>query len=65
LESPDVNPPLKVKKRRQHIDETAYPPRVLVELLVNMLVHRDYEISEKSSIEFIQEQRSFSAILAA
>lgn len=51
LESPDVNPPLKVKKRRQHIDETAYPPRVLVELLVNMLVHRDYEIPEKSTIE--------------
>lgn len=51
LENPDVNPPLKVKKRRQHTDDTAYPPRVLVELLVNMLVHRDYEIPEKSSIE--------------
>ena len=51
LETPDVNPTLKVKKRRQHSDETAYPPRVLVELLVNMLVHRDYEIPEKSSIE--------------
>lgn len=51
LESADVNPPLKVKKRRQHSDETAYPPRVLVELLVNMLVHRDYEIPEKATIE--------------
>jgi hypothetical protein len=51
VETPDVNPPLKVKKRRQHSDETAYPPRVLVELLVNMLVHRDYEIPETSSIE--------------
>jgi hypothetical protein len=51
LESTDINPPLKVKKRRQHSDETAYPPRVLVELLVNMLVHRDYEIPEKSGIE--------------
>jgi len=51
LENTDVNPSLKVKKRRQHSDETAYPPRVLVELLVNMLVHRDYEIPEKSSIE--------------
>jgi hypothetical protein len=51
LESADVNPPLKVKKRRLHSDEVPYPPRVLVELLVNTLVHRDYEIPEKSSIE--------------
>jgi len=51
LESPEVNAPLKVKKRRLHSDELAYPPRVLVELLVNMLVHRDYEIAEKSSID--------------
>lgn len=51
LETTDVNPLLKLKKRRQHTDQTAYPPRVLVELLVNMLVHRDYEITEPSSIE--------------
>jgi hypothetical protein len=51
LETTDVNPLLKLKKRRQHTDQTAYPPRVLVELLVNMLVHRDYEIPEPSSIE--------------
>jgi hypothetical protein len=51
LETTDVNPVLKLKKRRQHTDQTAYPPRVLVELLVNMLVHRDYEVTEASSIE--------------
>jgi hypothetical protein len=51
LETADVNPPVMVKKRRQHSDETAYPPRALVELLVNMLVHRDYENPEKASIE--------------
>jgi hypothetical protein len=51
LETTDVNPQLKLKKRRQHTDQTAYPPRVLVELLVNMLVHRDYEVPEPSSIE--------------
>ena len=51
LESTDVNPLLKLKKRRQHTDQTAYPPRVLVELLVNMLVHRDYEVTEPSSID--------------
>ena len=51
LETVDVNPLLKLKKRRQHSDQTAYPPRVLVELLVNMLVHRDYEAPDVSSIE--------------
>ena len=51
LETSDVNPLLKLKKRRQHTDQTAYPPRALVELLVNMLVHRDYEVAEPSSIE--------------
>lgn len=51
LETTDINPLLKLKKRRQHTDQPAYPPRVLVELLVNMLVHRDYEIPEPSSIE--------------
>jgi hypothetical protein len=51
LETADVNPQLKLKGRRQHTDQTAYPPRVLVELLVNMLVHRDYEVLELSSIE--------------
>lgn len=51
LETEDVNPQLKLKKRRQHTDQPAYPPRVLVELLVNMLVHRDYEVPESSSIE--------------
>jgi hypothetical protein len=51
LDSTDVNPQLKLKKRRQHTDQPAYPPRALVELLVNMLVHRDYEITEPSTIE--------------
>jgi hypothetical protein len=51
LETTDVNAVLRLKRRRQHSDQTAYPPRVLVELLVNMLVHRDYEVTEPSSIE--------------
>lgn len=53
LDSADVNPQLKLKKRRQHTDQPAYPPRALVEVLVNMLVHRDYEIAEPSTIELI------------
>lgn len=51
LETPEVNPLLKVKKRRQHDEQTAYPPRALVELVVNMLVHRDYGIAEPATIE--------------
>lgn len=51
VEAADVNPILKVKKRRSHNEETAYPPRVLTELLVNMLVHRDYGIQRPSTIE--------------
>ncbi|MHB8638732.1 MAG: hypothetical protein ACYDBL_02905 [Candidatus Acidiferrales bacterium] len=51
LEAAEVNPLLKVKKRRQHDEQTAYPPRALVELLVNMLVHRDYEIPEPATVE--------------
>jgi len=51
LEAAEVNPLLKVKKRRQHEEQKAYPPRALVELLVNMIVHRDYEIPEPAIIE--------------
>ncbi|WP_300295616.1 SIR2 family protein [Ferrovibrio sp.] len=51
LETPEVNPLLKVKKRRQHDEQPAYPPRALVELLVNMLVHRDYEAREPACID--------------
>jgi hypothetical protein len=53
LESPEVNPALKVKKRRQHEERPAYPPRALVELVVNLLVHRDYESSDPATIEII------------
>jgi hypothetical protein len=51
MEADDVNPRLKLKKRRQHSDQLAYPPRVLVELLVNMLVHRDYQLPEPATID--------------
>jgi hypothetical protein len=54
LEAAEFNPLLKVKKRRQHDERRAYPPRALVELLVNMLVHRDYEIAEPARVEIHQ-----------
>ncbi len=53
LDGEEVNPVLKVKRRRQHEERRAYPPRVLVELLINTLVHRDYEGPEPSRIEII------------
>jgi hypothetical protein len=49
-ESPEVNPFLKVKKIATHTEEPAYAPRAMVELLVNMIVHRDYEHSEPAVI---------------
>ncbi|WP_026784922.1 hypothetical protein, partial [Pleomorphomonas koreensis] len=51
LDAEDVNPLLKVKGRRQHGEQRAYPPRALVELLVNMLVHRDYTLAEPAIID--------------
>lgn len=51
LEAAEVNPVLKVKKRRQHDEQPAYPPRALVELLVNTVAHRDYEIPEPATVE--------------
>jgi hypothetical protein len=41
------------KQPRQvtHDKQPAYPPRALVELLINMLVHRDYGLKTPSSIE--------------
>jgi len=51
IESLDVNPILRVKKRTTHLSSPAYPPRALVELLVNMLVHRDYRVSEPAAVD--------------
>lgn len=50
LEGNEVNPPLKLKRRSTHTTSSAYPHRALVELLVNLLVHRDYERKETASI---------------
>lgn len=50
LDTPEVNPTLKIKKISVHEEEEAYDKRALVELLINMLVHRDYERSEPSVV---------------
>jgi hypothetical protein len=51
LDDGDVNPVLRIRRRTTHEQKSAYPSRGLVELLVNLLVHRDYEIKEPSSID--------------
>jgi hypothetical protein len=50
LEGPEINPVLKVKKIATHTEELTYAPRALVELLVNLIVHRDYERPEPAVI---------------
>jgi SIR2-like domain len=51
LESSDVNPELQIKRRTVYERQSAYPPRVLVELVINQLVHRDYETEQPATIE--------------
>ncbi|MCI0390766.1 MAG: hypothetical protein MOB07_18630 [Acidobacteria bacterium] len=52
LTSEEINPLLRVKGERSANEKPAYPPRALTELIVNLLVHRDYEKAEYSHIEF-------------
>jgi hypothetical protein len=49
----EINPQIKVKGRRQHERRALYPDRALVELLVNMIVHRDYTIPLPSRIDVV------------
>jgi hypothetical protein len=53
MEQEEINPKIKVKGRRQHESRLAYPERALVELLVNMIVHRDYTIAKPSQINVL------------
>lgn len=53
IEQEEINPKIKVKGRRQHESRLAYPERALVELLVNMIVHRDYSILKPSQINMV------------
>lgn len=48
-----VNPPIKVKVRRQHETRKSYPDRALIELLVNMIVHRDFSVAKPSQIDVV------------
>lgn len=56
LTSSEVNPILRVKGERTAEEKPAYPPRAIVELLVNMLVHRDYLAPEHGHIDLISDE---------
>lgn len=63
FDSEDINPYIRIKKEHKSIESVAYKPKALRELLVNMIVHRDYSISEYSKIEYITgEEISFTTI---
>lgn len=51
VDSEEVNPALRLKGRRTYEERTAYPARALTELLVNLLVHRDYQTAELAEID--------------
>jgi Putative ATP-dependent DNA helicase recG C-terminal len=51
VESTDVNPVVRLKKRGSHEEQPAYHQRALVELLVNLLVHGDYEVQRSANID--------------
>jgi hypothetical protein len=51
LDSEDINPTLKVKGQRAYEERPAYPSRTLTKLVVNLLVHRDYEVPELAEID--------------
>jgi predicted HTH transcriptional regulator len=51
LDSVELNPPLKIKGKRAYEERAAYPSRTLMELIVNLLVHRNYEAEELAEID--------------
>jgi len=50
-EQEEVNPTLKVKVRGYHEERRAYHERALVELCINLLVHRDYADGRPATIQ--------------
>ena len=51
LQDESINPTLRLKNETGAEEQLAFPKRALVELVANLLVHRDYESSEFSKIE--------------
>ncbi len=51
LEDKDVNPTLTVKQRSTHEQRSAYADRALIELAINLLVHRDYSLERPARVD--------------
>lgn len=51
LESAEVNPELRLKTTSSSKKQQAYNSRSMTEMIVNMLVHRDYAVAEQSKVD--------------
>jgi hypothetical protein len=57
LESAEVNPQLRLKTNSSSKKQQAYNSRSMTEMIVNMLVHRDYAAAEQSKIDVEEGNR--------
>jgi len=57
LEDPIVNPELRVKMSASSQKRAAYNSRSVTEMIVNMLVHRDYQVAEASRVDVDEGHR--------
>lgn len=57
LDDPSVNPELRVKTASSSQKRLAYNSRSITEMIVNLLVHRDYAVAEQSRIDVEEGQR--------
>jgi hypothetical protein len=57
LDSAEINPQLRIKTSASSKKQPAYNSRSITEMIVNMLVHRDYAVAEQSKIDVIEGSR--------
>jgi hypothetical protein len=51
LNSPEVNPRLRIKNQDGLVEKSAYAPRAVSELIANLIAHRDYSVAESATID--------------
>lgn len=57
LRSSEVNEQIRIKRPEGAVEKAAYSDRAIIELLVNLLAHRDYGSKEISRVEYHSGQR--------
>lgn len=57
LRSNEVNEQIRIKRPEGAVEKAAYSDRAIIELLVNLLAHRDYGSKEFSRVEYDSGQR--------